>query len=112
MLKPVVVHSETDMVAAATRQGRLLIFPVTEIPVLSRGKGNKLIQIPAKDLVSGSDQVVAVASIPEGGVLKVISGKRHVTFKASDIESYIGARARRGSPLPRGFQRVDGLEID
>ncbi len=112
VIRPVAVHSDTDRVAVATKQGRMLIFPVEEIPVLNRGKGNKLIQIPAKDLSMGTDQVVAVASIPEGGLLKVLSGKRHVTFKTTDIENYIGTRARRGTLLPRGFQRIDGLEID
>ena len=93
-------------------QGRLLIFPVAELPALAKGKGNKLIQIPTSDLAAGKDEVVAVVTLPENGQLKVLSGKRHLTLKPSDIEHYSGSRANRGSALPRGFQRVDGLECE
>lgn len=110
VLKPARVANESDLLAAVTLQGRLLIFPVAELPALAKGKGNKLIQIPTSDLTAGKDQVVAVITLPENGQLKVLSGKRHLTLKPVDIEHYSGSRANRGSALPRGFQRVDGLE--
>ncbi len=110
VLKPARVANESDLLAAVTLQGRLLIFPVAELPALAKGKGNKLIQIPTSDLTAGKDQVVAVITLPENGQLKVLSGKRHLTLKPADIEHYSGSRANRGSALPRGFQRVDGLE--
>ena len=112
VLKPARVGSESDLLAAATMQGRLLIFPVAELPALAKGKGNKLIQILSSDLAAGKDQVVAVIALPENGQLKVLSGKRHLTLKPADIEHYSGSRANRGSALPRGFQRVDGLECE
>jgi topoisomerase-4 subunit A len=112
VLKPARVGSESDRLAVATMQGRLLIFPVAELPALAKGKGNKLIQIPSSDLAAGKDQVVAVIALPENGQLKVLSGKRHLTLKPADIEHYSGSRANRGSALPRGFQRVDGLECE
>jgi topoisomerase-4 subunit A len=112
VLKPARVANESDLLAAVTLQGRLLIFPVAELPALAKGKGNKLIQIPTSDLTAGKDQVVAVITLPENGQLKVLSGKRHLTLKPADIEHYSGSRANRGSALPRGFQRVDGLECE
>jgi topoisomerase-4 subunit A len=112
VLKPAPIHNESDLLAVVTLQGRLLIFPVTDLPALARGKGNKLIQIPAADLASGKDYVVAVLAIPENSPLKVVSGKRFLTLKAADIEHYSGSRANRGLGLPRGFQRVDGLECE
>jgi topoisomerase-4 subunit A len=112
VLKPARVADESDLLAAVTMQGRLLIFPVAELPSLAKGKGNKLIQIPTSDLAAGKDEVVAVITLPENGQLKVLSGKRHLTLKPSDIEHYSGNRAHRGSALPRGFQRVDGLECE
>ena len=112
VLKPAPVHNETDLLAVVTLQGRLLIFPVADLPALARGKGNKLIQIPAVDLAAGKDFVVAVLAIPEVSPLKVVSGKRLLTLKAADIEHYAGSRAKRGMALPRGFQRVDGLECE
>ena len=112
VLKPVPVRNESDLLAVVTLQGRLLVFPVADLPALARGKGNKLIQIPPADLAEETDYVVAVLSIPEQSPLKVVSGKRFLTLKAADIEHYTGSRAKRGLHLPRGFQRVEGLECE
>jgi topoisomerase-4 subunit A len=110
VLKPAAINDESDLLAVVTLQGRLLIFPVADLPALARGKGNKLIQIPPLELASEKDYVVSVLSIPENSALKVVSGKRFLTLKTADIEHYKSARAKRGLALPRGFQRVEGLE--
>ena len=110
VLTPTPIPHADDSLAVATLQGRLLIFPAQDLPELNKGKGNKLIQIPSGDLVSGKDAVVAVTALAAGGELKILSGKRHVTLKGVNIEQYSGHRANRGSALPRGFQKVDGLE--
>ncbi|MGZ8163642.1 MAG: DNA gyrase subunit A, partial [Methylobacter sp.] len=112
VIKPAPIQSESDLLAVVTLQGRLLIFPVVELPALAKGKGNKLIQIPAADLAARKDFVISVVAIPESGQLKIIAGKRQLTLKGADIEHYSGNRANRGSALPRGFQRVDGLECE
>ena len=112
VLKPAPIYDESDLMAVVTLQGRLLIFPVADLPALARGKGNKLIQIPSGDLLSEKDYVVAVLSIPENSSLKVVSGKRFLTLKTVDIEHYTSSRAKRGLALPRGFQRVEGLECE
>ena len=112
VLIPAVIQDATDRIAVVTQQGRLLVFPVTELPILNRGKGNKLIQIPTKDLADNKDKVVSIVSLPVGYHLRVLSGKRHLTLKAADLQNYTGYRARRGSPLPRGFQRVDKLQVE
>ncbi|MGR9072097.1 MAG: DNA topoisomerase IV subunit A [Gammaproteobacteria bacterium] len=112
VLKPARVYHDGDRIAVSTLQGRLLLFPALELPELARGKGNKLIQIPTKDLLAKTDAVVATAAVPEGSSLKVLSGKRFLTLKSSDLEHYAGNRARRGLFLPRGFQRVDGLAAE
>jgi topoisomerase-4 subunit A len=110
VLPPALLNSEADLLAVVTQQGRLLIFPVAELPALTKGKGNKLIQIPVADLSTGTDSVIAVISISENRPLKVISGKQFVILKEIDIAHYLSNRAKRGHPLPRGFQRVDSLE--
>jgi topoisomerase-4 subunit A len=112
VLSPAPIPNNDDLLAVATQQGRLLIFPAQDLPELAKGKGNKLIQIPSADIVSGKDAVVAVTALSPGGELIIISGKRHVTLKGADIEQYSGHRANRGSALPRGFQKVDGLATE
>ncbi len=109
VVKPISINHDSDLLAVATLQGRLLIFPVSELPELSKGKGNKIIQIPSKDLETGKDKVVALAVIPVTGQLVISSGKRQLTLKANDIVHYSGSRANRGLNLPKGFQRVESL---
>jgi len=112
VLPPLRIGSpEADSLALVTAQGRLLVFPVSEIPVLNKGKGNKLIQVLAEELASRQDFVLATADLPPGAGLKLYSGKRHVGLTAADLASYQGSRGRRGNHLPRGFQRVEKIEV-
>jgi topoisomerase IV subunit A len=109
VIRPTMMHNDSDFLAVITLQGRLLVFPAIDLPALSKGKGNKLIQIPSGDLTSGKDCVVAMVTLPVNGQLKIMAGKRQLTLKGLDLEHYYGSRAKRGMALPRGFQRVDDL---
>ncbi|MGX2030985.1 DNA topoisomerase IV subunit A [Methylocaldum gracile] len=112
VLTPVLVgQPESDLVAIATAQGRFLVFPISEIPVLNKGKGNKLIQIQPADLAARQDYVVAMTAVPPDAGLKVHCGKRSLSVTAKDLAHYQGSRARRGNPLPKGFQRVEQLTL-
>jgi topoisomerase-4 subunit A len=102
---------ETDSLAVVTAQGRLLVFPLSEVPVLNKGKGNKLIQVAAEELAQRQDYVLALACLPPGAGLKLYCGKRHVSLSAADLAHYQGVRGRRGNHLPRGFQRVERMGV-
>jgi topoisomerase-4 subunit A len=113
VLKPLAIPADdTAKLAVVTMMGRLLIFQVTDLPVLSKGKGNKIIQIPSADFKSKNDAVVSMIIFSAENSLKITSGKRFLTLKTADIEHYTSARAKRGTPLPRGFMRVDHLSIE
>jgi topoisomerase-4 subunit A len=105
-----VANPDTDMLVAITSAGQLLAFPVAELPELDRGKGNKLIQIPPAKLKSGEERVIHLAIVQQGGELVLSCGQRKLTLAGRDLQAYSGHRASRGNPLPRGFQRVDGVE--
>ena len=109
-LKPARQLSEADRLVAVTSDGHMLVFPVAELPAMSRGKGNKLIGLAAKK-GAVKDQLIAIASVPAKAQLKVLSGKRHLLLKQNDLDAYAGERGRRGGKLPRGFQKIDGLEV-
>ena len=98
---------QQDELAVFTSQGRLLVFPVRDLPELARGKGNKLIGIPAADVASSAELLVAAIPFGRSDELVVHAGQRFLRLKGSDLDEYRGERARRGRPLPRGFQRVD-----
>ncbi|MEM9622749.1 MAG: DNA topoisomerase IV subunit A [Pseudomonadota bacterium] len=102
---------EPQWVASVTNQGRLLVFPLAELPELARGKGNKLINVPTAAFKSGEEMMIAAVVVGEGSELVVRAGQRHLRMKHKDLENYIGERARRGRKLPRGFQKVDSLTV-
>ncbi|MGZ8249909.1 MAG: DNA topoisomerase IV subunit A, partial [Methylomagnum sp.] len=106
-----VTAPDTDSLALVTAQGRLLVFPISEIPVLNKGKGNKLIQILAEDLAGRQDGIIAMTALPSGTGLKLHCGKRFINLSPSDLANYQGNRGRRGNHLPRGFQRVERIDV-
>jgi topoisomerase-4 subunit A len=101
--------NDDGWVAAVTSAGYLLVTELEELPLLARGKGLKIIQIPPARLKAREEYVVDMAVLADGGQLTVHAGKRHVTLKASDLEHYQVGRGRRGRKLPRGLQRVERL---
>ncbi|MBQ0724973.1 MAG: DNA topoisomerase IV subunit A [Cycloclasticus sp.] len=111
VLPAALFESNDALVAVVTKQGRLLIFPVSEVPELARGKGNKLIQIPTKDLKSGDDGVLGFCVMDEQQSIRIHAGKRHINLKLADLQAYRGKRAQRGNKLPRGYQNPDAIEL-
>jgi topoisomerase-4 subunit A len=107
-----VTDPHTDRVVAVTTEGRMLVIPLSDLPEMARGKGNKIIGIPGKRVAAREEYVVAMLVVPEGGKVRLICGKRYLNLKAADLNAYEGERGRRGNKLPRGFQKVDGLEPD
>ncbi len=112
VLPPVVFDEvEGSWLIAISNEGRMLVFPVAELPKLSRGKGNKIIGIPSARLQAREEFVVSLNIVNESQALQVFSGKRHLTLKFKDLEHYCGERGRRGNKLPRGFQNVSSASI-
>jgi topoisomerase-4 subunit A len=98
-------------VVAVTSAGHMLVFAARDLPELPRGKGNRIVGIPASRLKSGEEKLVAVAVLAAGDDLLVRSGQRTMTLKAADLDHYAGERGRRGLVLPRGWRTVEALDI-
>jgi topoisomerase IV subunit A len=105
-----VANAEQGRIVAVTSAGHLLAFPVSELPELDKGKGNKIIEIPKGK--RGTEHVVAIAVVGPGASLSVKSGTRTMTLSFKDLETYIGARGSRGGLLPRGWQKVEALAVE
>jgi topoisomerase IV subunit A len=101
-----------SLVAAVSSEGRLLIFPLADLPQMARGKGNKIIGIPSARVQAREEYVVAIQVFTAQDTLVIYSGKRHQSFKIRDLEHYRGERGRRGNKLPRGFQKVDSMRVE
>ncbi|WP_330947034.1 DNA topoisomerase IV subunit A [Thermomonas sp. LB-4] len=99
-----------DRIVAVTSAGHVLAFPLSELPELDKGKGNKIIEIPKAK--RGTEHVVAIAVVPPNGKLLVKSGNRTMTLAFRDLDAHLGARGSRGGLLPRGWQKVDELSVE
>ncbi len=107
----VVLDAGHEYIAAFSNEGRLLIFPVEDLPQMAKGKGNKIMNIPPARVAERVEMMTYIVAFSEEDTLVVHSGKRHIKLKIGDLEHYRGERARRGLKLPRGFQKVDGVEL-
>lgn len=112
LMPRLVQDKETQLVACLTNIGRLLVFAAADVPVLTRGKGNKLINIPSSKARLREELVIDVQLLGEKDSLTVFAGKRHYTLKPADLDHYRGERARRGSCLPRGLQNVTSAQVN
>ena len=106
-----IAAGEEPLVVVATNEGRMLVFPLAELPELARGKGNKLIGIPSARAAAREEFVTGLCVVTEGGTLQVTSGGHYRNFKWSELEHFRGERGRRGSKLPKGYQRVTRLQV-
>ena len=112
VLQPALVSNIDDShVVAVSNEGRMLMFPLPELPMLARGKGNKIISIPGARVQSREEYVVAVQVISGSDSLLIHAGKRHLKLGFSELKHYQGERGRRGNKLPRGFQKVERMEV-
>lgn len=113
LLAPQAVNDlQHDEILAVTNQGRMLLFPIKDLPQLSKGKGNKIINIPSAKAKAREEVVSHLLAIPSGSSITLYAGKRKLGLKPTDLDNFRGERGRRGALLPRGLQRVTQIEID
>ncbi len=113
VLAPAPVPADDDaVVAATTNEGRLLMFPLEELPQMSRGKGLKIIALNPKRAKAGEEWLAAIAVLGPRQPLKIVAGQRTMTLKPSDREKYLATRGRRGALLPRGWRKIETLAAD
>lgn len=103
VLAPLILSKPSALLVALTSVGRMLIFPVQDLPVLSKGKGNKIISISAANAKDRSELLVKLLLISEQASLEFHSGKRKITLKPEDLHKFRAERGRKGSQLPRGL---------
>ena len=113
VLKPEKLSESASLLVSLTSAGRMLIFPVRDLPALSKGKGNKIISIPAANAKARSELLVKLFLISELASLEFHSGKRKITLKPEDLQKFRAERGRKGSQLPRGLHsNVDIVVVE
>ncbi|MDC9604721.1 DNA topoisomerase IV subunit A [Xenorhabdus griffiniae] len=112
VMPPLEINNEQeDMLLAITKAGRMLMFPVTDLPQLSKGKGNKIVSIPAAQAASGEDMLAWLLVLPPQSSITLYFGKRKLLLRSEDLQKFRAERGRKGASLPRGLQRVERVEV-
>ena len=99
MLKAIPVKDNHTHIAAVSNIGKLLIFNIEELPILGKGKGNKIINIPKDKLAAGEEFMAHAQLLADDSSLKIEVGKRSVTLKPKDWSEYVLSRAKRGKKV-------------
>ena len=102
---PLSVIEQYSHLAVLSSVGRLLILNLSELPILNKGKGNKLIQL------EDGDEIVSVSLLNLDETIQVIAGQQHIKLKGDDLQKYVGKRASKGQLLPRGYQKANKLLV-
>ncbi len=111
VLAPAPVSSPESLVVVVSSEGKLLAFPVGDVPQMPRGKGNKLYDIPGKKAAAREELMTGLVVVPPKGSLLLWAGEKQKTLDWGDLKAYRGQRAQRGAMVPRGWPRnVDRLE--
>lgn len=109
---PVELNGADDMLLSVTAAGRMLLFPVADLPQLSKGKGNKIVSIPSAQAASGEDKLAWLLVLPPQTSITLHVGKRKLLLRPEDLQKFRAERGRKGTLLPRGLQRIDRVEVD
>ena len=102
---------EDSYIAAITEEGKMLLIEANDLPVLAKGRGNKIINIDKKKFEAKENRLIFLKTLYKGDNLKIYSGKQSYMIKSKDLENFVGSRGRKGNFLPKGYRRVDKLEV-
>ncbi len=104
--------AEGALVVSVNSEGRLLAFPVSDLPEMEKGRGNLIFGIPGKKSRAGEELMVAVVVAAPDQSVVVWNGERKMTLTWKDLQHYLGSRGQRGAVLPRGWRKVDRLSVE
>lgn len=112
ILSPIIVNNyHTDLIIAISKIGRLLIFPLSELPKLGKGKGLKIMHIASEQLKERAEYIVVMSIISGDSTAILQSGQRKLNLNPVDLRNYMGKRGNRGVMLPRGFRNISAINI-
>jgi len=96
---------ERDQLIAISNEGRMLIFPATQLPVMTKGKGNKIIQV----FTEQNESLATLIALPDNHKLILQAAGKTLVLRPENLIGYQGDRGRRGQKLPKGFRNIDHL---
>ena len=99
-----------DRLLAISSEGRAVLVEGVSLPVMSKGRGCRIIGITKKALTEGVRLVQLLVVTPRADV-RLTCGRQYMRLSAREQESYLGERGSKGHWLPKGYRRVDLAEV-
>lgn len=96
------VQCDGDRLAVIGENRKLLVFPTSDLPIMTRGRGIKL-----QSYSKGGLSSAKIFTLEEG--LTVRTGSRKRKFEREEIIKWEGKRAQAGRLPPTGFPRTNKL---
>ncbi len=103
---------EGTLVVAVNSDGRMLTFPVSELPEMEKGRGNLIFGIPGRKSRTGEELMVAAIVVAPEQSVAVHCGERKLTLSWKDLANYRGERSQRGAVLSRNYRKVTRLGVE
>ena len=109
LIKSQKLREDHQYIAAVSSIGKLLIFRLDELPILPKGKGNKIINIPTAKFKSKEEKMLDIQLLAEDSNLVVHYGTKTRSLPFKDWQHYISSRAKRGNILAGHLKRVESI---
>lgn len=106
-----ITDHEAQYLAAINNEGHMLLFPVADLPVLPRGKGNKIMHIPSAKVATREEYLTQLVVLSENNSLVLHAGKHELILPPKDLAVFQGERGRRGNKLPKAYRSVERVEV-
>ncbi|WMY96537.1 MAG: DNA topoisomerase IV subunit A [Arsenophonus sp.] len=112
LLSPLPINNKQLDLLAITKMGKMLIFPVNELPLLSKGRGYRIINITHKEEITRNDLLVWVSFLSPNSSITFVFNKKKIIFKKKDLDKYRSERGQRGFLLPNKFKNIKNVEVN
>ncbi|KEY91086.1 DNA topoisomerase 4 subunit A [Candidatus Photodesmus blepharus] len=112
MIIPNKINSlDSDEILAITNQGRILLLSAKSLPILSKGKGNKIIKVPNNKSSKGCRNFIShLIVLSQGESITLYSEKRKLVLKPKDIRDLHEENDNKGKLLPKELQKIISVE--
>lgn len=109
-MNPIAFSNDDKRAAILTSEGRLSIIDLSEFAVMSKGKGNKMIQIATTKDKSEQELIICMTTLSPKDSLLIKQGKKELVLKPRELDQYLTEKGKRGQKLPKGFSQALVIE--
>ncbi len=102
------IPSDTEkcFVALASQDGKLLLFPLSDIPEMTKGKGNRLFTL------SKGTTMLGINVLKANQKLLVSKDRKNLELTPKEWKAYVGVMGDKGQKLPKGFEKIQKLTVE